>query len=67
VTPTDRSAPLRARTTDERTAVVRQNPSLPMMVTARPADLVITSELIPALADEQGERTARLTQHPRVE
>ncbi|MEZ0070094.1 hypothetical protein ABIA32_006146 [Streptacidiphilus sp. MAP12-20] len=54
MTPTDRSAPLRARTTDKHTAIVRQNPSLPMTATARPADLVITSDLIPTAVDGQG-------------
>jgi hypothetical protein len=54
VTPTDRSAPLRARTTDVHTAVVRQTAVLPMAATARPADLVITSELIPTVVDGEG-------------
>jgi hypothetical protein len=52
VTPTDRSAPLRARTTD--TAVARQTSVVPMAATARPADLVITAELIPTPAGGQG-------------
>jgi hypothetical protein len=52
VTPADRSAPLRARTTD--TAVVRQTSAMPMAATARPADLVITSELIPTAVDGRG-------------
>ncbi|WP_152627174.1 hypothetical protein [Streptacidiphilus melanogenes] len=49
VTPTDRSAPLRARTTDA--AAVRSDATIPMAPTARPADLVITSELIPTPVD----------------
>ena len=53
MTPTDRSAPLRARTTDT-AAVIRPDASLPMAPTARPADLVITSELIPSAVDGQG-------------
>jgi hypothetical protein len=52
VNPTDRSAPLRARTTD--TAVVKQNSSPSLAPTARPADLVITSELIPTAVDGRG-------------
>jgi hypothetical protein len=53
VTPTDRSAPLRARATDT-AAVIRPEATLPMAPTARPADLVITSELIPTAVDGQG-------------
>ncbi|RAG82433.1 hypothetical protein DN069_27590 [Streptacidiphilus pinicola] len=52
MTPTDRSAPLRARTTD--TAAIRSDATFPMAPTARPADLVITSELIPTPADGRG-------------
>ncbi|RAG83361.1 hypothetical protein DN069_22870 [Streptacidiphilus pinicola] len=52
MTPTDRSAPLRARTTD--TAAIRSDATFPMAPTARPADLVITSELIPAAVDGRG-------------
>ncbi|WP_042374532.1 hypothetical protein [Streptacidiphilus neutrinimicus] len=52
MTPTDRSAPLRARTTDA--AVIRPDATLPMAPTARPADLVITGELIPTPAGGQG-------------
>jgi hypothetical protein len=52
--PSDRSAPLRARTTDTHTAVARPAAATPMSATARPADLVITGELIPTPAGRQG-------------